>query len=53
MDKREDGLGSLIRTPIMRLSFLALLTKHGRSHRVPSNGQPAVVALRLNNQLLR
>jgi hypothetical protein len=37
----------------MRLSFLALLMKDGRSFRVPSKGQPAVVALRLNNELLK
>jgi hypothetical protein len=52
-DKREDGLGTLVRTPMMRLSFLALLTKDGRVHPVPSDGQPVLVALRLNNELLR
>ena len=54
MDKGDDGLWQLAaRTPNMRLSYLALLLKDGRSLRVPSKGQPAVVALRLNNELLR
>jgi hypothetical protein len=51
-DKRKDGLGTLVRTPMMRLSFLALLTKDGRVHPVPSDGQPDVVAISLNNELL-
>ena len=36
---------------LWRFHYLALLTKDGRSFRVPSKGQPQVIALRLNNEL--